>query len=219
MRRSTVLISGFEPFGGEAINPSLEIARRLDGWRPDDRSIVAAVELPCVFGLAIDRLRAAVDSRRPSVVLALGLAASRSDISVERVAVNIDDARMPDNAGHCPIDEPVIAGAPAAYFSTLPIKAIVSDLIHAGIPASVSQTAGTYVCNHLFFGLSHLIARRKRRGIRGGFIHLPRLAEPGTTHADAPGLPLELMDTAVRRIVQTVLATSIDLRAPGGAID
>ena len=115
--------------------------------------------LPCVFHRALAVLDAAIELHQPSVVIALGLAASRGDISVERVAINIDDARIPDNAGCRPIDQPVVVGAPCAYWSTLPIKSIVAAMQEAGIAASVSQSAGTFVCNHVFFGLAHRLAR------------------------------------------------------------
>jgi pyroglutamyl-peptidase len=117
-----------------------------------------ALCLPCVFGQSLQVLQGALQAHDPAVVLALGLAAGRSDLSVERVAINVDDARIPDNAGAQPVDEPVIAGAPDAYFSRLPIKAIVAALREAGLPASVSQSAGTFVCNHVFFGLMHMLA-------------------------------------------------------------
>src|SRR5690606_37700984 len=122
---------------------------------------VRSVLLPCVFGRALEVLDAAITRHRPSVVIALGLAGSRRDITVERVALNIDDARIPDNAGCRPIDQPVVAGAPCAYWSTLPIKAIVVALQEAGIAASVSQSAGTFVCNHVFYGLAHRLASRR----------------------------------------------------------
>ena len=170
---ATVLVTGFEPFGGDAVNPSWEIAARLDGWMVRDSSgtdiaRVRAVRLPCVFGESLEVLGQALARHRPVAGIGLGLAASRDDISVERVAINVDDARIPDNAGRQPIDLPVRTGAPAAYWSTLPIKAIVAALQAAGIPVSVSQSAGTFVCNHVFYGLAHRLARRQARQLAKG---------------------------------------------------
>ena len=134
------------------------------------------------------------------------------------MAINVDDGRIGDNAGHQPIDQPVVAGAPAAYFSTLPIKAMVRDLRAAGIPAAVSNTAGTFVCNHLFFGLMHRIATRPVAGMRGGFIHIPYL--PAQV-AQRPGLPSMALDTVVaglRIAIATALAVREDVRETGGQL-
>uniref|UniRef100_UPI00227FD237 pyroglutamyl-peptidase I n=2 Tax=Enterobacterales TaxID=91347 RepID=UPI00227FD237 len=143
-----VLITGFEPFGGERLNPSWEVVKQLNDMELVGTRIVAR-QLPCVFGAALEALNAAIDEVQPLMVLAVGQAGGRTDITIERVAINVDDARIPDNQGQQPVDEPIVAGGPAAYFSTLPIKAMVSSMREAGIPASVSQTAGTYVCNHV----------------------------------------------------------------------
>ena len=215
---STVLVTGFEPFGGEAINPSGEIARRLHGWQPQPGTQVKGIELPCVFGAAIDALRAAIDRHRPELVIALGQASSRSCLGVERIAINIDDARIPDNAGNQPIDEAVITGAPAAMFSGLPIKAIVEDLRRAGIPAEVSQSAGTFVCNHVFYGLQHMIATRHPK-VRGGFIHVPCTPQQSAFRPDTPSMALETIEQGVRRAVLTSLRTTTDRKLAGGAID
>ncbi|STW08470.1 pyrrolidone-carboxylate peptidase [Klebsiella grimontii] len=161
-----VLITGFEPFGGEAVNPSWEVVKRLDGAIIAGQPVVAR-QLPCVFGDALTALNAALDELKPVLTLAIGQAGGRVDITVERVAINVDDARIPDNKGLQPIDVPIVAGGPAAYFSTLPIKAIVTALRSKGIPASVSQTAGTFVCNHVMYGLLHSL--RHRSGAKGGF--------------------------------------------------
>jgi len=210
----TVLLTGFEPFEGEAINPSWEAVRALDGERLGDAVIVAR-QMPCAFGAAIDAMAAALDALDPVLVIAIGQAGGRAEMSVERVAINVDDARIADNAGAQPIDEPVVAGAPAAYFATLPIKAMVRDLRAAGVPASVSQTAGTFVCNHIFFGLMHLLAARGARA-RGGFIHIPYLPEQAARHPGQPSLALETLVAGLRRAVQTALATEVDVREQGG---
>jgi pyroglutamyl-peptidase I len=143
-----ILVTGFEPFGGQSLNPSWEVARALHGLTLPGAQ-VTTVQMPCVFAQALPVLQQALATHSPDIVLALGQAEGRCDFSVERVAINVMDARIPDNAGAQPIDVPVIAGGPAAYFSTLPIKSLVAGLKAAGFPASVSQTAGTFVCNQV----------------------------------------------------------------------
>jgi pyroglutamyl-peptidase len=207
-------LTGFEPFGGDAINPSWEVARALHGERVGGARVVA-VQLPCVFGQAQQVLGEALTRHRPQVVLCLGLAANRNELSVERVGINVDDARIPDNAGAQPIDEPAIAGAPAAYFATLPIKAIVAALQRAGLPAAVSQTAGTFVCNHVLFALMHLL--RRRRGVRGGFMHVPLLPAQAAL-LGLPGLALAEQIEGARTVLKTTLETLNDARDTGGAI-
>jgi len=206
----TVLLTGFEPFGGEKINPSGEIARALDGRVRQQRRITGAV-LPCVFGASKVELRRLVRALRPELVICLGQAGGRAQVTPERVAINIDDAAMPDNAGAQPVDERIEARGPAAYWSTLPIKAIVAALRRQKIPAAVSQTAGTFVCNHVFYELMHLL--RSRRGARGGFIHVPFL--PGQTK-DQPSLTLAVMTQAVEVAIETALRHRRDGRETGG---
>lgn len=212
-----ILLTGFEPFGGESVNPSWQVAQALHGETIDGAS-VQSLCLPCAFGDALNVLGAQLARLRPGVVLALGQAAGRAEFSPERVAINVDDARMPCNAGRRPIDEPVVPGAPAAYFSTLPIKAIVAALRAAGLPAAVSQTAGTYVCNHVFYGLMHEL--RRRQGVRAGFMHLPLLPEQAAAQASlvmSPSLPLTTQVQGVRLALATAVNTATDLRASGGA--
>jgi pyroglutamyl-peptidase len=213
----TVLLTGFEPFDNEPINPSWEAVRALDGERVGDALIVAR-QLPCVFGAAIDTMAALVDELRPSVAIAVGQAGGRAEMSVERVAINIDDARIADNAGSQPVDVPIAAGGPAAYFSTLPIKAMVRGMRAAGIPASVSQTAGTFVCNHVFYGLMHVLASRPESGGRGGFIHIPYLPEQAARHPGQPSLALATLVDGLRCAVATALATTTDARETGGQL-
>jgi pyroglutamyl-peptidase len=214
MQSPTLLLTGFEPFGGEPVNPSWQVAQALDGARIAGVS-VHALQLPCVFGAARDALDAALARTRPVLVLALGQAGGRDGFTVERVAINVDDGRIPDNAGCQPVDTPVVPGGPAAYFATLPIKAMVAALQQAGWPAAVSQTAGTYVCNHVFYGLMHKL--RRRRSVRAGFMHLPWLPEQGAARAGQPSLPLAVQTAGVRLALQTALATATDLRVNGGA--
>lgn len=206
----TVLLTGFAPFGGDASNPSWQAVSRLHGRRIAHHRVVAR-ELPTEFGASLEALRAALRELRPALVLCVGLAATRPRLSLERLAINIDDARIPDNAGAQPVDVPVIAGGPAAYFATVPIKAMLAALRRTGIDAEVSQTAGTYVCNHVFYGLMH--ALRTRRAVRGGFIHVPYPAAAGD------GATLDRLGQALRIATRVALTTPHDLRIPAGTED
>jgi pyroglutamyl-peptidase len=181
------LVTGFEPFSGDTINPSLEAARLLPP-RLGGLEIVTGV-LPTAFGAALDTLADALETMRPDIVLCTGLAGGRAALSLERVAINVDDARIPDNAEQQPDDRPVVPGGPAAYFTTLPIRAAVAALHAGGLPAIVSNTAGTFVCNHVFYGLMHLTATR-RLPLRAGFLHLPYLPSQAAEHDDAPSMAL-----------------------------
>ncbi len=209
-RTPVVLLTGFAPFGGDAVNPSWRAVSRLHRRQVAGHRIVAR-ELPTEFGAAAIALRAALREVKPALVLCVGLAATRSRLSIERIAINVDDARIPDNAGLRPIDVPVVANGPAAYFATVPIKAMLGALRAAGIDAEVSQTAGTFVCNHVFYALMH--ALRRRPAVRGGFIHVPYPADGGAA------LTLERMTQALRIALQTALTTAHDARIAAGAED
>jgi pyroglutamyl-peptidase len=217
MVKNNILLTGFEPFDQDAINPSWEAVRALDGWRIEGATVHAR-RISCVFGAALRELDAAIDELRPQLVIAVGQAGGRSEITPERVAINIDDGRICDNAGCQPIDEPVVAGAPVGYFSSLPIKAIVRDLRAAGIPAAVSNSAGTFVCNHLFFGLMHRIATRPVPGLRGGFIHIPYLPEQAAPLSGMPSMSLDSVIAALRIAIGTSLAVREDVREIGGQL-
>ena len=208
-----VLLTGFDPFGGDTLNPSWQIARALHRRQVAGHRVQAA-QLPTVFGDALKPLYALLAEHRPALAICLGLANGRDALSLERIAINVDDARIADNAGAQPIDTPVVARGPAAYFSTLPIKAMRQAILTAGVPAEVSQTAGTFVCNHVFYGLMHRLATaRGLSATRGGFIHVPLLPAMG-----APSLPLEQMVEGLRVGIRTALETPQDLRAGAGAI-
>ncbi|WP_327158171.1 pyroglutamyl-peptidase I [Streptomyces tubercidicus] len=209
-----VLLTGFAPFDGEATNPSWQ-AVRAAAAEPPAGIEMSAVELPCIYGASVAVLRAAIEEARPEIVVCVGQAGGRPDITVERLAVNVDDARIPDASGAEPVDEAIVRGGPAAYFSTLPIKACVAAVRAAGLPASVSNTAGTFVCNHVFYGLAHLIAT-ELPGIRGGFVHVPYAPEQVLDRAE-PSLPTEAVTRALREIALTAARTRTDIRVAGGA--
>ncbi|MEP6939722.1 MAG: pyroglutamyl-peptidase I [Rudaea sp.] len=208
------LVTGFAPFDDDTVNPSQEIARALDGATVAGHRVVGAV-LPTEFGTALPALRALLRAHAPSVVIAVGLAGGRAEISLERVAINLIDARIADNAGVQPVDVRVLKNGPSAYFSTLPVKAMLARLHAAGIPATLSQSAGTFVCNQVFYGLAHALTRRL--GVRGGFVHVPYLPVQAARFAGAPSLPLQTMIEALRICIGTALTVRRDVRFAAGA--
>ncbi|MEU8349975.1 pyroglutamyl-peptidase I [Streptomyces sp. NPDC048845] len=209
-----VLVTGFEPFDAEAVNPSWQAVELLAAHPPAGLTVTTA-RLSCVFGAAVDELRTAVAREEPALVLCTGQAGGRPDLTVERVAVNVDDARIPDNAGRQPIDEPVVPGGPDAYFARLPVKACVAAAREAGVPASVSQTAGTFVCNNVFYGLMHLIAT-ERPALRGGFVHVPYTPEQ-VTGRSLPALPAGTVADGLRAVLTAAVTHTTDIVASGGA--
>lgn len=209
----TLLVTGFEPFAGASLNPSALAAQALHGrWVAGHR--VCGAVLPTAFGHSVAALEALLEQHRPALVLCCGQAGGRPGVSLERVAINIDDARIPDNAGAQPVDAPVVPGAPAAYFSTLPIKAMLAALREAGIAAEVSQTAGTFVCNHVFYQLMHLLAQPRYAGVRGGFVHVPWLPGQGE-----PAMALQDVVRGLECALATALASTQDISLAAGALD
>jgi len=191
------LVTGFDPFGGEKINASLEAVRRLPA-RIGALEIVTA-ELPTSYSRSIPALRAAIARARPGIVLCVGQGGDRAALCVERVAINLQDARMPDNDGALPVDAPVVPGGPAAYLATLPVRAVVAALRAAELPAELSLSAGAFVCNHVFYGLMHLAATRRNR-FRGGFLHVPCL--PQRAPGDAPSMALDDIVRGVQIVLE-----------------
>jgi pyroglutamyl-peptidase len=204
--RPTLLVTGFDPFDGAKSNPSWQAASALDGRVIGGHRVVAR-QLPTEFGASMRTLRSAIRDTAPALGVCTGLAGGRRGLSLERVAINVDDARIPDNAGAQPVDARIVARGPAAYFSTLPIKAMLAALRARGIPAQVSQSAGTFVCNHVFYGLMHEL--RRRSGVRGGFIHVPP--------AGRDGMPLDTMVEGLRTALRVAATTTHDARIAAGA--
>ncbi len=215
---SCVLLTGFDPFGDTGhsstpINPSWMAVQALHGKRIAGHRLVSA-QLPTVFESSALELTRLIKLHQPALVICVGQAGGRGAISLERVAINIDDARIPDNTGGQPVDTPVVPDGPAAYFSTLPIKAMLQAMQRAGVAAEVSQTAGTFVCNHVFYALMHALAtRRGLKRTRGGFIHVPYLPEQGVPH-----MTLEEIVRGLRVAVAAALATTHDLKKGAGAL-
>ena len=197
-KKCTVLVTGFEPFDGATSNPSEDVARLLHHAEVSGCRVNGGL-LPCVFGAATRELFRLIAAHDPVLVICVGLAGERIAVTPERAALNVVDARIPDNAGRQPVDEPVVRGGPAAYWSTLPVKAIVAEISGRGIPAKVSESAGTFVCNHVFYGLMHRLRRRKR--IRAGFIHIP----PATNGSGTAVLSVERSAAAILTAIEVSL--------------
>ena len=211
-----VLVTGFDPFGGEAVNPALEAIKKLDGKMVAGARVVTR-ELPTVRWKAIDGLKTAIREVQPALIIAIGQAGGRMDITPERVAINVDDFRIADNEGNQVVDERIAPDGPAAYWSTLPIKKIVADLRAEGIPASVSNSAGTFICNHLFYGLMHELAAEGNVR-RGGFIHIPYLPEQAAKLTGQPSMALETIVRGLTAAIAASLTTAEDERHSGGTI-
>ncbi|MCM3786444.1 pyroglutamyl-peptidase I [Neobacillus mesonae] len=210
-----VLLTGFDPFGGERINPALEAVKQLNGKKINNVELVA-YEIPTVFHKSIQHAITAIEQEKPDVVICIGQAGGRTQITPERIAINMDDARIPDNEQQQPIDQPIVHNGPAAYFSTLPIKKMTEEIKAAGIPAAVSNSAGTFVCNHLFYGLMHYLQYHAPH-IRGGFIHIPYLPEQAL-NTSAPSLSLDLIAKGLEIAAFTAAIAEEDVKVGGGSL-
>ena len=201
-----LLLTAFEPFAGEAINPSTEAVRRIAGIDFPD-ALVLVAELPVDRYRAIDIALELMRAGHPDIVIMLGEAGARYRVTPERVAINVDDFRIPDNAGNQPSDEPIIEGGPVGYFSTLPIRAITDRINKAHIPAAISNSAGSYLCNRLFYSVMHAISVAPLPTI-AGFIHLPYLHDQAINkYSDVPSLSRESIVEAVRLAIEVSLSS------------
>jgi pyroglutamyl-peptidase len=199
-----VLLTAFEPFGGEQVNPSQLAVQRLATQELDGVELRTAF-LPVVYYTAAEALRAALDEHRPDIVICVGQTGGRFGITPEKVAINRNDTVLPDNAGQAPIDEAIVTDGPVGYFTGLPVAAIVEALHEADIPAQISWSAGAYVCNHVFYSLMHVI-ETEQRNIRGGFVHVPYVHEQVARHTETrPSLSLHTIIEALRVTVITTV--------------
>lgn len=199
-----ILITGFDPFGGETVNPAYEAVKLL----PDTiaGASIIKLEVPTQFRRAGEVLEAAMQQHKPDVVICIGQAGGRAAITPEKVAINLMDGRIPDNAGYQPVDVPIRADGETAYFTSLPVKAMVQRMRDAGIPAAVSYTAGTYVCNYLLYTLLYLIDK-KYPGVRGGFIHVPYAMEQAVNKPlGTPSMDLRQIARGLETAVEAVVA-------------
>ncbi len=211
-----ILLTGFKPFGADPDNPAQEVVRALADTRIGAHPVVGAI-LPVAFSRTRERIDALLAEHTPGVVLALGLAGGRSELSFERVALNLIDARIADNEGAQPIDVRVVEHGPAACFATLPLKAIVAELHARGIPAGLSLSAGTYVCNQVMYLFAHRLAQCAPTA-RCGFLHLPWLPHQAARHPGQPSMALSTMLEGVQVALQCALTIEHELQASGGTI-
>ena len=201
-----ILITGFDPFGGETVNPAYEAVKLLPGTIAGAEII--KMEIPTQFLRAGEVLEAAMQEHRPDVVICVGQAGGRAVITPEKVAINLMDGHIPDNAGYQPVDLPIREDGETAYFTSLPVKAMVQRMRDAGIPAEVSYTAGTYVCNYLLYTLLYLIDK-KFPGVRGGFIHVPYAMEQAVSKpSGTPSMDLHQIARGLEKATEAVVECS-----------
>ena len=208
-----VLLTAFDPFGGDTVNPANEavklVSNNVNGVE------VVKVEVPTVFHKSIDVVAKAIEEEKPDAVLCIGQAGGRAELTPERVAINIDDARIADNEGNQPIDVKVFEDGEPAYFATLPIKAMVAAIRNAGIPSSVSNTAGTFVCNHLMYGVLYTLAK-KYPGVRGGFMHVPFIPEQVVSRANTPSMALSDIVKGIEAAITAIAENDKDINTAEG---
>ena len=210
-----ILVTGFDPFGGEKVNPALEAVKSLPSVIHGAE--IRWVEIPTVFYQAAEVLEAEIDRYQPDVVLCIGQAGGRASLTPERVAINQDDARIPDNQGNQPIDTPIRLDGEAAYFSTLPIKAMVQAIKEVGLPATVSNTAGTFVCNHLMYQALYL-ADKKFPHMRAGFMHIPYMIEQVINKPNTASMNLADIVKGIEATIGAIVDyKDKDLKIVGGA--
>ncbi len=209
-----ILLTAFEPFGGDTVNPAQEAVRMV----PDEiaGAAIVKIDVPVVVGKSIETVRRAMEKEQPDAVLCIGQAGGRIGLTPERVAINIDDARIPDNEGNQPIDQPVFADGAPAYFATLPVKAMVAAIREAGVPASLSNTAGTFVCNHLMYGVLYYIEKCWPH-MRGGFMHVPFLHEQVMNRPNTASLSRQDIVTGICAALEAIVANEKDAAHVMGA--
>jgi pyroglutamyl-peptidase len=211
-----VLVTGFTPFGGEPVNPSWQVVESLPATIAGAR--IEKCLVPTEFRRAIATVAEAIEAHTPGLVVCLGQAGGRFRMTVERIGINVDDAAIADNAGAQPVDEPVAQPGPAAYFATVPVKAMVAAMREAGVPAEVSNSAGTFVCNHLLYGVLHYIASQGL-ATRAGFIHVPYAEEQVLDKPGKPAMAIATMVRGVEAAIAAALSNETDLKQGGGALD
>lgn len=210
-----VLVTGFEPFGGEKVNPSWDICKQLGAEIAGMR--VETCRVPCEFHRSIEVVAEAIERHHPLLVICLGQAGGRTRLGVERVAINVDDARIPDTRGAQPVDAMIAANGPPAYFASVPIKAMAAAMRAAGAPTEVSNSAGTYVCNHLMYGVLHYLAASGHRA-RAGFIHVPYSEEQALDRREEPCMAVATMVQGVRAAIAAAREYRHDIKIAEGTL-
>ena len=210
-----ILVTGFDPFGGEPVNPAIESVKRL----PDTiaGAEIVKLEIPTVCYKSLEKIDAKIQQVNPDIIISVGQAGGRTGITVERVGINVDDCRIPDNEGNQPIDEPIFKDGPDAYFSALPIKAMVKNIQAAGIPAAVSDTAGTFICNHVLYGVRYM-CEHKYPGKKSGFIHIPFMTSQAVDKKNTPSMSLDDIVKGLTAAIEAVVKNEKDIKVTGGHI-
>ena len=210
-----VLVTGFDPFGGESINPALEAVKKL----PENiaGAEVIKVEIPTVFRKSVEKIEEAINEYNPDIIISVGQAGGRFGVTPERVAINMDDARIKDNEGNQPLDIVIEEDGENAYFTNLPIKAMVKEMNENGLPGAVSNTAGTFVCNHVMYGILYMIDK-KYPGKKGGFIHVPYIPNQVVAKANTPSMSLEDIAKSLQLCIKAAVENDTDVKAVGGTI-
>lgn len=209
-----ILVTGFDPFGGESVNPAYEAVKLL----PDQikGAKIIKLEIPTVFSKSGPAVEAGIREHEPDVVINVGQAGGRASVTIEKVAINFADARIADNDGEQPIDEPLQADGETAYFATVPVKAMMQNVRKHGLPCSVSYTAGTYVCNSIMYNVLYMCAKRYP-GIRAGFIHVPyACSQTVDKAAGTPSMPLETIAKSLEYAIEAVVENETDVKVSAG---
>lgn len=210
-----VLLTGFDPFGGEKINPAQEAVMRVS--ENINGAEVIKLIIPTVYEKSLSAIEKAIEENKPDVVISIGQAGGRFDITPERIAININDFRIKDNEGNQPVDEPIREDGEAAYFSSLPVKGMVKHLNENGIPSTLSNTAGTFVCNHVMYGVLYMIDK-KYPNIKGGFIHIPYATSQVIDKKNTPFMSLEEIIKGIELSIEACTIYNEDIKAIGGEI-
>lgn len=208
-----VLITGFDPFGGEPINPAWEAVKAMKDEIAGAQ--LYKLQIPTVVDKSIEKIHEKMKELQPDIILSIGQAGGRFGVTPERVAINITDARIPDNEGNQPIDTPIFPDGDTAYFSSLPVKAMVEAIKNAGYPSALSNTAGTYICNHVMYGILYYI-QKEFPAARGGFIHVPYAVSQVVNKPSTPSMSLPDITAALEAAVQAAVETRVDLHVIGG---
>ena len=210
-----VLVTGFDPFGGEPINPAWEAVKAMKDTIAGAE--IVKMQIPTVVGKSIEKIHQKMKELQPDLVISVGQAGGRFGVTPERVAINVTDARIPDNEGNQPIDEPIFPDGPAAYFSNLPVKAMVQAIKDAGYPSVLSNSAGTYICNHVMYGILYYIEKEFPH-VRGGFIHVPYAPSQVVNKPSTPSMALADITASLEAAVAAAISSKEDIRAVGGEI-
>lgn len=208
-----VLVTGFDPFGGESINPAWEAVKVIKDEIAGAE--IVKMQIPTVVGKSIAKIHDKMVEINPDIVIAVGQAGGRFGVTPERIAINVTDARIPDNEGNQPIDEPIFADGDAAYFSNLPVKAMVQGIKDAGYPSTLSNTAGTYICNHVMYGVLYYI-QKEFPNARGGFIHVPFAASQVINKPNTASMAIADITAALEAAIKAAVENTSDIKAIGG---